>query len=92
MGSHYAWVTILGEAVVAIGVLVAGLRVMLSIIHRIDRFLDEWNGTDNRPGVMKRLDTLEDGQVRIMREVMPNGGQSLRDKVDRIEKKLGCPG
>jgi broad specificity phosphatase PhoE len=51
-------------------------------------FMRDWSGEDERPGhdkepgVMERLNNL-DGEFKN------NGGSSLKDAVDRIEKKLG---
>jgi hypothetical protein len=57
------------------------------IIKRVDEFIDDWNGTEERPGhparpgVMARLEWIE-------HELKPNSGKSLRDSVDRIEREL----
>jgi hypothetical protein len=51
-------------------------------------FMRDWSGEearpghDREPGVMERLNNL-DGNFKN------NGGSSLKDAVDRIEKKLG---
>jgi hypothetical protein len=61
-----------------------GLR---RIIKRVDQFIDDWNGTEERPGhppkpgVMARLEWIE-------HELKPNSGGSLRDAVDRVEQEL----
>ncbi len=95
MSNHY---DILALIVAIGGGLLGLLRIVLKRLHGINRFLDEWNGTENRPGVMKRLETLESQQQCIVREITLNGGKSLKDSVhrterrlERIENKLGCP-
>ena len=56
---------------------------------RIRDFLDDWGGAPGRPGVperagvMKRLANVEGDVQRITAETRPNGGHSLRDRVDR---------
>lgn len=59
-------------------------------------FVDDWNGTEDSPGVMKRLEIgsdkfnqLEQDVSVIKAELFNNHGTSLRDAIDRIEKKLG---
>ena len=56
-------------------------------------FIDEWYGTEETPGITARLN---DGQehfnkidaelATIKAELFNNGGSSLRDAIDRIEK------
>lgn len=56
-------------------------------------FIDDWYGTDEKPGITQRLN---DGQdhfnkidselATIKAELFNNGGSSLRDAIDRIEK------
>ena len=57
------------------------------INHQLEVFMRDWNGTeaepgrDAVPGVMERLNRL-DG------ELSRNGGKSVKDVVNRIEKRL----
>ena len=59
------------------------------------KFIDDWNGTEEQPGVMKRLeigserfDKLE-GEINLMKaELFTNGGSSMRDSINRIEKAI----
>ena len=56
-------------------------------------FIEDWYGTDEKPGIVERLN---DGQehfnkidselATIKAELFNNGGSSLRDAIDRIEK------
>jgi len=63
------------------------------IIGTID-FLRAWNGEEEtpdhpaRPGVLKRLDAVEKGLAHAVAELSPNGGGSVKDKVDQIVKSL----
>lgn len=56
-------------------------------------FIQDWNGTDEKPGVVERLeignkrfDRLEEEIQVIKAELFNNHGSSLRDAIDRIEK------
>jgi hypothetical protein len=59
-----------------------------SFTNSWELFMRDWSGEearpghDKEPGVMERLNNL-DGNFKN------NGGSSLKDSVDRIEKKLG---
>ena len=59
------------------------------------KFIDDWNGTDEKPGVMERLsigadrfDKLEEEIASVKAELFNNHGSSLRDAIDRIEKAI----
>jgi hypothetical protein len=69
------------------------------VVGRTGQFLDDWYGEDaragvpERPGVMQRLASLEDGLDHVRHEVRPNSGESLRDAVDLANTRLArlCP-
>jgi hypothetical protein len=84
------WVT----AAVALAVALAGLagwglRVAWRLVSRTIRFLDDWAGEParpgvaERPGVMARLQSVEQSLASVLAETKPNGGSSLRDVVHR---------
>jgi hypothetical protein len=57
------------------------------------KFIQDWNGTEDRPGVVERLqigndrfDHIESELKVIKEELFNNHGSSLRDAIDRIEK------
>jgi hypothetical protein len=59
------------------------------------KFVDDWNGTDEKPGVVDRLaegnarfDKIEEEIACIKAELFNNHGTSLRDAIDRIEKHV----
>ena len=59
------------------------------------KFVDDWNGTDEKPGVVDRLaegnarfDRIEEEISVIKAELFNNHGTSLRDAIDRIEKSV----
>ena len=63
------------------------VKAIARINHQLEVFMRDWNGTaaepgrDAVPGVMERLNRL-DG------ELSRNGGKSVKDTVNRIEKRL----
>lgn len=65
-----------------------GIRGLSRFLARGERFLDDWNGTEDRPGVIARLDANEARLERIEHELFPNSGKSLRDGLDRVEAHL----
>jgi len=42
------------------------------------KFVDDWNGTEDRAGVKERLDFIES-------ELRPNHGSSIKDQINRLE-------
>jgi hypothetical protein len=59
------------------------------------KFIDDWNGNEERPGVVARLaegnarfDKIEEEISVIKAELFNNHGTSLRDAIDRIEKSV----
>jgi len=69
-------------------VIAPSLRKIRSMMEWLEKFRRDWEGEpggpgrDRVPGVMERLNRL-DG------ELSNNGGSSLKDAIDRIEKRLG---
>lgn len=63
------------------------VKAITRINHQLEVFMRDWTGTeaepgrDAVPGVMERLNRL-DG------ELSRNGGKSVKDVVNRIEKRL----
>lgn len=63
------------------------VKSIAKINHQLEVFMRDWHGTpaepgrDAVPGVMERLNRL-DG------ELSRNGGKSVKDTVNRIEKRL----
>lgn len=72
-------------ACAAVTVLGAVLGLLWKGLRRVTRFFDQWDGTDEHPGVIKRLTVLED---IITAQLKPNGGASIYDKVTRIDDAL----
>ncbi|WP_129308006.1 hypothetical protein [Streptomyces sp. L2] len=63
------------------------------IARRVDDFVDDWQGVParpgvaERPGVMDRLDRIEGRITGMEHELRPNSGRSLRDAVDRVDRR-----
>jgi hypothetical protein len=72
---------------VIVGAVWAMLRPIRTQLHRWEAFWDDWQGTPARPGhgevpgVMQRLQSI-DG------ELQRNGGNSLKDQVHQINRKV----
>ena len=69
-------------------VIAPSVRKIRSMMEWLEKFRRDWEGEpggpgrDPVPGVMERLNRL-DG------ELSNNGGSSMKDAIDRIEKRLG---
>ncbi len=69
-------------------VIAPSVRKIRSMMEWLEKFRRDWEGEpggpgrDAVPGVMERLNRL-DG------ELSHNGGSSMKDAIDRIEKRLG---
>lgn len=73
---------------------ILGVTTLFAIIGRtvmrVTRFLDHlstmlvvWEGTDSKPGVLARLDDIEDKIADIQYHVKPNHGKSSIDAQNR---------
>lgn len=73
---------------------ILGVTTLIAIIGRavmrVTRFLDHlnsmlivWEGTDSKPGVLARLEDIEDKIVDIQYHVKPNHGNSSIDAQNR---------
>lgn len=102
VNSLVVWAGVLAALAAGGGVAWRATRGFRHAAQRFEEFIDDWRGTAGRPGVavrpgvMERLDGIE-GQTqvipelerrvaRVEHELRPNGGASLRDVVDRVER------
>ena len=87
------------EKFVIIGAAISTLIYLLSLITKAAKmwfgFISDWQGTEDRPGVVERLEIGHqrfekiDEELNIIKaELFANSGSSLRDSVDRIETIL----
>lgn len=96
-------ITFVGGLTVILGVIVKIWKTIRPVWRGVVQFLEDWRGepgrpeagVPERPGVMKRLATIEaEGAAtaakvdKIDHEVHPNSGSSLRDQVDNLTKTL----
>ena len=81
-------------AVIIAGLIVWAARWVWKILIRTLQFLHDWEGEPERegvaarPGVMLRLHSVEDSLAKVLTEVSPNGGRSLRDDVHRMRSDV----
>lgn len=60
---------------------------ILSWINTWENFMSDWAGEPDRPGVPGRAGVME-RLHRIDEQLHNNGGSSIKDSVDRIERRL----
>lgn len=85
-------------AVASVGGLGLGIRILIKQGRAMGQMVEDWAGTDARPGVprqpgvLERLSVVEDNVATVLHEVRPNSGLSMRDSVARIhEATTGDP-
>ena len=67
---------------------------VLPFFRALSNFLSDWTGEPARPGVPARAGVMarleaNDEQIKAVRhELHPNSGSSMRDAIDRTERKL----
>lgn len=87
------WCTAIAAIVGGAGLLWRGTRSLRRLGRRAEEFIDDWHGVpgragvEPRPGVMERLDAIENRLGTIEHELHPNSGVSLRDAVDRVDQR-----
>lgn len=68
-------------------------RAVRRVVDRVDDLVEDWNGVPERPGVparpgvMVRLSGIEQRITSVEHELQPNSGRSLRDAVDRVDRR-----
>ena len=84
----------LAATVTAIGVIGVGIYKATKLLKRFIHFLDDYFGEeerpgfDGRPGMQERLRIIELEIECISFEMKPNHGTSIKDAINRIEKRL----
>ena len=86
------WIVLIGAAASAMGYL---FTKVFKLFGTWFKFIEDWYGTDEKPGITQRLN---EGQAHfnkidielatIKAELFNNGGSSLRDSIDRIEQAV----
>lgn len=62
----------------AFGAILLMSAKLIKLFRTWFHFVDDWNGTEDRPGVKERLDFIES-------ELRPNHGSSIKDQISRLE-------
>lgn len=86
---------------IAVAALVMLFKKLKPFLDGLRNFLDDWAGTEarpgvaKRPGVMERLDNIEQqldtADVKLTetnKQLKPNGGNSVADKVTQIREAI----
>jgi hypothetical protein len=92
------WLVLLyyvSASIIALATIIFGFaRFVWPMLRDIRDFLSGWNGIDprpdegyeGRPGVMKRLQTIEYKVDNITKELHPNSGTSMKDQLNELIK------
>lgn len=86
------WIVLIGSALGA--VIFIGSK-FFKLFGTWFKFIEDWYGNEEKPGVNERLNhgakrfEYIEGELKIIKaELFNNGGSSLRDSIDRIEKAV----
>jgi hypothetical protein len=89
------WIVLFGAAVGAIAYLA---NVFFKLFKTWFKFIEDWNGTEENPGIVDRLkigdarfEKIEHELGVIKSELFSNGGSSMRDAINRIENNINKP-
>jgi hypothetical protein len=69
------WIVLIGAAV---GSILLISRQFYKLFKTWFKFIDDWAGSQDKPGIMERLDYIQ-------AELMPNHGTSVKDKINKLE-------
>ena len=84
----------LAATVAAITVVGVGVHKATVLTKRFIHFLDDYFGEEERPGfqgrpgMQERMRIIEQELRHISYEMKPNSGTSIKDAINRIEKRL----
>lgn len=81
----------LGEVAVLIALftaVLAFLRKAVPAVRKASRLVDDVVGAPGHPGVMDRLTAVEERLSQVSVQLHPNGGESVRDQIDKVNRKL----
>ena len=84
----------LAATVAAVTVVGVGVHKATVLTKRFIHFLDDYFGEEERPGfpgrpgMQERLRNMEEEIACISFEMRPNHGTSIKDAINRIEKRL----
>lgn len=84
----------LAAIVAAVTVVGVGVHKTTVLTKRFIHFLDDYFGEEERPGfqgrpgMQERMRIIEQELRHISYEMKPNSGTSIKDAINRIEKRL----
>ena len=84
----------LAAVVTAITAIGYGIHKISILIKRFIHFLDDYFGEEERPGfqgrpgMQERMRIIEQELKCVSYEMRPNSGTSIKDAINRIEKRL----
>ena len=87
---HVDWAGVGGITAGASAVCVAFTFMWRRLLRPVLNFLRDWHGSparpgvDRQPGVMERLDAVEDDLAEVRGQLKPNGGTSFYDRVSTL--------
>lgn len=93
MSPNQILVTIAATAT-AVTVIMVFVSKAMKLVKQFIHFLDDYFGEEERPGfagrpgMQERLKRMEDDMKSIVYEMKPNSGSSIKDAINRIEKRL----
>lgn len=79
---------------IALGVIIGGLKWIAPIIRGLNELLEDWRGADarpgvpRRPGVMERLEEHATDISAIRKQVENSHSTNLRDDLDRLHASV----
>ena len=86
------WIVLVAAAASGLGYL---FTKVFKLFGTWFKFIDEWYGSEEKPGITERLNQGHDHFAKIdeelaiiKAELFNNGGSSLRDSIDRIERAV----
>lgn len=86
------WIVLIGAAASALAYMT---NKVAKLFKTWFKFIDDWYGTEEKPGITQRLNDGQehfekiDAELAIIKaELFNNGGSSLRDSIDRIERAV----
>jgi hypothetical protein len=89
------WIVLIGAALTAVTMI--GHKFW-KLFGTWFKFIEDWYGSEEKPGITERLnhgakrfEYIENELSVIKAELFNNGGSSLRDSIDRIEKAVTKP-
>lgn len=80
--------------ITAVTAILIGLYKASLLTKRFIHFLDDYFGEEERPGfpgrpgMQERMRIIEEEMKTVSYEMKPNSGSSIKDSINRIEKRL----